>query len=62
MGYALKQTDILPAWVAWVCMAFGFGGSVLYMARVPVFDPPLMVHTPLIITGVMILLKVKGSA
>ena len=59
MGLALKDMSLLPVWTAWVCMLFGFGGSVLYICRVPFFDPPLMVHTPLIITGLMILIKLK---
>jgi hypothetical protein len=59
MGYALHQLNVLPNWVSWVCMIFGFGGSILYICRFPVFDPPLMVHTSLIITGIVILLKLK---
>jgi len=59
MGYSLHQLTILPSWTSWMCMIFGFGGSVLYLCRVPVFDPPLMIHTPLIITGIIILLKIK---
>lgn len=60
MGYSLHQLHMLPSWTSWVCMFFGFGGSVLYLCRVPVFDPPLMVHAPLMITGIMILLKIKS--
>lgn len=60
MGYALYPLSVVPSWTAWLCMVFGFGGSVLYLCRVPVFDPPLMVHTPLILTGIVILLKVKS--
>ena len=59
LGYALKQTDVLPDWTGWMCMIFGFAGSVLYLVRFPVFAPPLMVHTPLIITGIVILTKIK---
>jgi len=59
MGYSIYQLTILPVWLAWLCMIFGFGGSILYLCRLPFFDPPLMVHTPLIITGIYILLKIK---
>lgn len=59
MGYSLYQLTVLPMWLAWLCMIFGFGGSVLYLCRFPFFDPPLMVHTPLIITGIYIFLKIK---
>jgi hypothetical protein len=59
MGYSLHQLSILPSWTSWMCMIFGFGGSVLYLCRFPFFEPPLMVHTPLIITGIVILLKLK---
>ena len=60
MGYALLQSDTLAPWVAWTCMAMGFGGSVLYIVRFPLFDPPLMVHTPLMIAGVMMILRSRG--
>lgn len=59
MGYSLYLAEVLPAWIAWMCMIFGFAGSVLYLCRVPLFEPPLMVHAPLIITGIYILIKVK---
>lgn len=59
MGYSLHQISVVPNWTTWVCMIMGFGGSVLYICRVPVFDPPLMVHTPLILTGIMLLIKTQ---
>ena len=59
MGYAVFQSQILPAWLAWFLMIFGFGGSLLYMVRLPLFDPPLMVHLPLMVAGIVILLKLK---
>lgn len=59
LGYALKETGLLPDWTGWMCMIFGFSGSALYMVGFPLFAPPLMVHTPLIITGIVILLKIK---
>ena len=59
MGYSIYHINILPMWTAWLCIIFGFGGSVLYLCRVPFFDPPLMVHAPLIIMGIVILLKIK---
>ena len=58
-GYALREAALLPSWTSWMCMIFGFGGSILYLCRFPFFEPPLMVHAPLIITGIMILLKIK---
>jgi hypothetical protein len=59
MGYSLYQYKFLASWIPWMCMIFGFGGSILYLCRVPVFEPPLMVHFPLMITGLFILLKIK---
>jgi hypothetical protein len=53
MGYSLHQLSILPAWVSWMCIIYGFGGSVLYLCRFPLFVPPLMVHLPLMITGII---------
>jgi len=59
LGYSLLQVNLLPGWVSWTCIIMGFGGSVLYLVRFPFFDPPLMVHTPLIILAIMILMKIK---
>ena len=59
LGYSLKKTAVLPAWTTWMCVIYGFGGSFLYLCHVPVFEPPLMVHTPLIICGIIILLKIR---
>lgn len=57
IGYSLLQTELLPAWVAWTCMAMGFGGALLYPTGFPLFAPPLMVHAPFMIAGVVVLVK-----
>ena len=37
MGLALKETALLPIWVSWMCIVFGFAGSILYLCRIPLF-------------------------
>lgn len=59
MGLAAKDLDLLPPWVTSTCIWFGFAGAALYFLRFPVFEPPLMVHTPLILLGLVILLTIK---
>ena len=61
LGIALFQLHILPVWLSWFGIIFGFAGAVLYLFRVPLFEPPLMVYLPLILNGLMILIKIKGS-
>ena len=61
LGLALKETSLLPMWVSWLCIVFGFVAVPGYLVRFPFFAPPLMVYLPLIITAVMILLKTKAG-
>lgn len=54
-GRALRSTRIMPRWVAQFHLWFGLCAAVGFLARVPVFNPPLMVHLPLIILGVALM-------
>jgi hypothetical protein len=58
-GLALQDLDIVPYWVIWFCILFGFGGILGFIVQLPLFAPPLMIHLPFIITGVVLLLKMK---
>ena len=59
LGIALKDLQVLPDWLSWFLIIFGFAGSVGYIIRIPLFDPPLMVHLPFLLLGFMILQKLK---
>jgi hypothetical protein len=56
-GRALLATNIGPRWLAWTHVVFGLAGSVGFIARVPLFDPPLMIHLVPGILGVALLLR-----
>ena len=58
IGFVLKDLDILPAWGVWFAIIFGLSGIVGYMVQFPLFAPPLMVHLPLMILGILILIKI----
>jgi hypothetical protein len=59
-GLALRDLGIVPPWVIWFCILFGFVGILGFIVQLPVFAPPLMVHLPFIITGIVLLLKMKA--
>jgi hypothetical protein len=59
LGFILKDLAILPAWGSWFCIIFGLTGIVGYMVQFPLFAPPLIVHLPLIIIGILTLLKIR---
>jgi hypothetical protein len=54
-GRALLQTALAPRWLARSVLIFGLVGAVGFIARVPVFAPPLMIHLPLGAVGLAIL-------
>lgn len=56
-GIAMREISWIPAWVSWFYIIFGFAGVIGYLVRIPVWVPPLMVHLPYIISGIVILLK-----
>lgn len=59
-GKALLASGIVPAWLAWAHIVFGLVGAVGFVARVPVFDPPLMIHLLPGILGVVLLIRPPG--
>jgi hypothetical protein len=60
-GRALLLTNVAPRWLAWTHVVFGLAGSVGFLARVPLFDPPLMIHLVPGILGVVLLLRTPGG-
>ena len=58
-GLALKDLGTIQPWVIWFCIIFGFGGILGFIVQLPIFAPPLMVHLPFIISGIVLLLKMK---
>lgn len=59
-GKALLVTNLAPRWLARAHMIFGFLGAVGFVARVPVFNPPLMIHLVPGILGVVLLVRLRG--
>ena len=60
-GKALLDTALVPRWLGWAHIFFGLLGAVGFVARVPVFDPPLMVHLVPGILGVALLLRLGSG-
>jgi hypothetical protein len=54
-GKALLTTTIVPRWLGWTHVVFGLAGAAGYLARVPIFDPPLMIHLVPGILGISLL-------
>ncbi len=54
-GQALLATGLAPRWVARTHLVFGLLGAVGFVARIPVFNPPLMIHLVPGILGVVLL-------
>jgi hypothetical protein len=61
LGCAMKRTAIFPLWISWFCIIFGFSGAVLYLFGFPLFAPPLMVYLPFILTGIVIIIRLKSN-
>ena len=61
MGIGFFQSALLPNWANWIVIGFGFIGAIGYAVRFVFFDPPLMIHLPLLFLAIMILVKVHGS-
>lgn len=60
-GKALLDVQLAPAWIAWTHVVFGLLGAVGYIARVPLFDPPLMIHLVPGILGIVLLVQNPGG-
>jgi hypothetical protein len=60
-GKALLTTGLAPRWVARTHLIFGLLGAVGFLARVPMFNPPLMIHLMPGILGVVLLVHLRGS-
>ena len=62
LGIGFLQSAFLPNWTNWIVVGFGFLGAIGFVVRFIFFDPPLMIHLPLLFLGIMILVKVHGPA
>jgi hypothetical protein len=60
-GKALLATGLAPRWVARTHVIFGLLGAVGFVARVPMFNPPLMIHLVPGILGVVLLVRLRGG-
>jgi hypothetical protein len=60
-GKALLATGLAPRWVAWTHLIFGLLGAVGFVARAPVFNPPLMIHLVPGILGVVLLVRLPRT-
>ena len=58
LGFVFKELAIIPAWGSWFCIIFGLSGIIGYMIQFPLFAPPLMIHLPMMILGILILIKI----
>jgi len=56
-GKALLATGLAPRWIARIHVIFGLFGAVAFIARLPMFNPPLMIHLLPGILGVVLLLQ-----
>jgi hypothetical protein len=61
LGVALRDISWMPIWVSWVLILFGFGGVIGYIVKIPLWAPPLIVHLPFMIAGIVILLKLPAE-
>jgi hypothetical protein len=60
-GKALSATGLAPRWLARTHLIFGLLGAVGFVARVPVFNPPLMIHLVPGILGVVLLVRSRSG-
>jgi hypothetical protein len=61
-GKALLVTGLVSRGVAWSHIIFGVLGAVGFVARVQVFNPPLMIHLVPGILGVLLLVRRSQSS
>lgn len=59
IGVAFRDIALIPNWLSWFNLIFGFSGAVLFLTGFPFFAPPLMIHLPLMLNGIFILIKLK---
>ncbi|MBS3914340.1 MAG: hypothetical protein KG003_07565 [Bacteroidetes bacterium] len=57
LGVLFLHIGWIPSWTAWFFVVFGFAGIPAYLIRVPLWDPPLMVHLPFLILGIIYFIK-----
>ena len=60
-GKAVLATGLAPRWLAWTHIVFGLAGSLGFIARIPLFDPPLMIPLMPGILGVVLLIRLRGG-
>lgn len=60
IGLSLADVSAAPNWLTWFMVLFGAAGTLGYCAGFVFFQPPLMVHLPFIVTGIVLLFKMKG--
>ena len=61
-GQAMLATRVAPRWVALTHVFFGLAGAAGFVARVPAFLPPLMIHLVPGILGVTLLVMLARQA
>lgn len=54
-GASLLKIDLLPVWLGKTAVYFGLGATILFLARVPMFDPPLMIYIVPFLIGIFLL-------
>lgn len=60
-GKAFLQVQLVPSWVAWTHVVFGLVGALGFIVRIPLFDPPLMIHLVPGILGIVLLVRYPGG-
>jgi hypothetical protein len=53
-------TSLAPRWLGRTHVTFGLVGAVGFVARIPVFDPPLMIHLVPGLLGLVLLVRARG--
>jgi hypothetical protein len=54
-GRALLQGQLAPRWLGKFHVVFGLAGAIGFLVRLPVFNPPLLIHLPLGLLGAVLL-------
>jgi hypothetical protein len=55
LGLAFRTAPVIPKWVTYLCLYFGGLAMVLYPVGLVLFEPPLMVHLPFIVSSIGVL-------